>query len=158
MATRELMERIAKDYNLNAEELVSKYVKAKARAATVVVTDTAPKCSATTAKGKPCAAKPLSGTCLCRVHTKKESSEAGPSTSPPPTPKKAKKEAAKPPMHTHTLDNTVHDDCELCQSHGNPLAETEEEYETVSSPPRTLRERLMHLAAESDFEDEDADD
>lgn len=155
MATRELMERIAKDYNLNAEELVSKYVKGKARAATVVVTDTAPKCSATTAKGKPCAAKPLSGTCFCRVHTKK--SDAGPSE-PAPVAKKTKAAPAPPPTHTHPLDSTVHDDCELCQSHGNPLAETEEEFEVASSPTRTLRERLMQLATESDFEDEDDDE
>lgn len=155
MATRELMERIAKDYNLDVDELVTKYVKGKARAATVVVTDTAPKCSATTAKGKPCAAKPLSGTCLCRVHTKKE--DVGPSE-PAPVAKKTKATRAPPPVHTHTLDTTIHDDCELCQTHGNPLADPEDEFETVESPQRTLRERLMKLAVESDFEDEDVDE
>ena len=35
-AVPQVLERIAKDYNLDADELVSKYVKAKARAATVV--------------------------------------------------------------------------------------------------------------------------
>jgi hypothetical protein len=145
------MERIAKDFNLDADELVNRYVKGKKREATVTVTDTAPKCSATTAKGKPCAAKPISGTCLCRVHTKKE--EAGPSA--PTAPKKTKKELVGPPVHTHVLDSVIHDDCELCQTHGNPLVDEDDEFETVESPPRTLRDRLMKLAVESDFEDED---
>ena len=96
-----LISNIAKDNNLNAEELITKYAPAPRRA--------------------PVARRP------------------------------------PPPVHTHELDDQVHDSCELCQSHGNTLAkpEGEEEYETVSSPVRTLRERLMMLATEDDFEDEE---
>jgi len=164
-----LLIRIAEDYELDQDELINRYLvdvkgKGKAtapkRAAKVVVTvdpDAPTKCSATTAKGKPCSAKPLAGTCLCRVHTKKD--EAGPSSAPAPV-KAPKREPApkKPvPTHTHELDDTTHDDCELCQTHGNPLTnpDGEEEYETVASPVRTLRDRLEYLGTEDDFDDED---
>lgn len=152
-----LIANIAKDNNLNAEELIAKYAPAPRRRAVVQIVEvsSANKCTATTAKGKPCAAKPLTGTCLCRVHTGR-----APATEPvaPPAPRRAPvARRPPPPVHTHELDDQVHDSCELCQSHGNTLAkpEGEEEYETVSSPVRTLRERLMMLATEDDFEDEE---
>lgn len=160
---RTIIANIAKDHNLDAEEMLTKYAPAPRRRATVQIVEVGsgapapPKCSATTAKGKPCAAKPLTGTCLCRVHTGRT-----PALAPEPTPEPAPRRtpAARrppPPVHTHELDDQVHDTCELCQSHGNTLAkpEGEEEYETVESPVRTLRERLMMLATEDDFEDED---
>ena len=162
-----LISLIAKDNNLNADELIAKYAPpASRRRALVQIVEvssadpetpaTPPnKCTATTAKGKPCAAKPLTGTCLCRVHTGR-----APVAEPvaPPAPRRAAApRRPPPPVHTHELDDQVHDSCELCQSHGNTLAkpEGEEEYETVSSPVRDLRDRLMMLATEDDFEDED---
>ena len=163
-----LISLIAKDNNLNADELIAKYAPPTSRRRALVqitevssaepaepVTPPANKCTATTAKGKPCAAKPLTGTCLCRVHTGR-----APVAEPvaPPAPRRvAAPRRAPPPVHTHELDDQVHDSCELCQTHGNTLAkpEGEEEYETVSSPVRDLRDRLMMLATEDDFEDED---
>lgn len=167
---RTLIANIAKDNNLDADEMIAKYTPAAPRRRAVVqITEVssadpdaaaaaappANKCTATTAKGKPCAAKPLTGTCLCRVHTGRA---PAPEPVAPAAPRRAP--AARkppPPVHTHELDDQVHDSCELCQSHGNTLAkpEGEEEYETVGSPVRTLRERLMMLATEDDFEDED---
>lgn len=157
---------IAQDNNLNAEDLIAKYAppaqsRRRALVQIVEVSSAAPpKCSATTAKGKPCAAKPLSGTCLCRVHTGRAPAPT-PAPEPAPTPAPRRAPASRrppPPVHTHELDDQVHDTCELCQSHGNTLAkpEGEEEYETVSSPVRDLRERLEMLATEDDFEDEEA--
>jgi hypothetical protein len=164
-----LLIHVAEDYELDQDELINRYlvdVKGKGKAtapkrpAKVVVTvdpDAPAKCSATTAKGKPCSAKPLAGTCLCRVHTKKD--EGGPSSAPAPVKAPKREPAPKKtiPTHTHELDDKTHDDCELCQTHGNPLTnpDGEEEYETVASPVRTLRDRLEYLGTEDDFDDED---
>jgi hypothetical protein len=75
-----------------------------------------------------------------------------------PKPKRAtkKKVVKETPMHTHELDDEIHDDCELCQSHGCPLAEQEEEYEIVTSPPMTLRARLARASiVEEEFVEDD---
>jgi hypothetical protein len=55
-------------------------------------------------------------------------------------------------MHTHTLTTEVHTDCDLCQSHGNPLAESED-FELVVEP-KSLNSRLAALMEEA----EDASD
>ena len=130
------------------------------------------KCCCLTAKGKPCSLKPLDGTTMCRVHTKKAEATGEVTTGaatgtikdPKPKkekkkaeakPKKAKKEKREEPVHTHELDDETHDDCELCQSHGCPLAEDDEEYETVMSPPKTLHERLARAAMTEEFVKDD---
>lgn len=86
-----------------------------------------------------------------------EEDEAGPSTSTKKK-KKTKKVRAPPPVHTHAIDDETHEDCDLCHTHGGALDDTEEtEFEMVVSPPRTLRERLVAVAAmteEEDYEDE----
>ena len=151
----------------------------KKRAAKVTVTDesgetTPVKCNATTAKGKPCSMKPLAGKCVCRIHDKplkepgapkkakkpvEPEDEAGPSEPPKKKSKsKSKKDKAKQPEHTHEVDNELHDECELCQSHGTPLDDTDvdEEFETVKSPPRSLKERLKALQTEG-YGDEEED-
>jgi hypothetical protein len=183
-AMRSLVQKIADGEGLDEAELMSKYLvnvipatkeaKGKApvkeRKAKVTVTPaTDEKCSCLTAKGKPCALKPMFGTMMCRVHTKKAEAEgmvasgsgAGPIKEPKEPkkagkPKKAKKVKADAPVHTHALDGEDHDDCELCQTHGNPLNEiVEEEFETVTSPRRSLRERLMRVAETEEFVDDD---
>lgn len=178
----ELVAKIAEGEGLDKDELMTKYLGSgpvmttKARAprktkkATVTVTvdptvEVVTKCSCTTAKGKPCMLKPLDGTTMCRIHTKKAESAGevttGAASGPikEPKPKKTKKAKAKrdEPMHTHELDGETHEDCELCQTHGCPLAEedAEEEYETVTSPPRTLRERLTRAAAMLEYVEDD---
>jgi hypothetical protein len=181
-AMRTLVQRIAEGEGLDEGELMAKYLvnvipmtkeakgkaPAKKRQAKVTVTEDgdeepAAKCCCLTAKGKPCALKPLEGTTMCRVHAKK-ADEPGPSTKPKKTkepkaaakPKKAKKVKTDAPVHTHELDDEAHDDCELCQTHGNPLNDDQEdEYETVMSPRRTLRERLMRVAETEEFVDDE---
>ena len=177
-AMRTLVKNIAEGEGLDENELMAKYLvnvipmtkEAKGkepakRKAKVTVTETetgeCAKCCCTTAKGKPCALKPLDGTTMCRVHTKK-AGEAGPSKpvktakAPKEKPKKAKKVKTDAPVHTHELDEEAHDDCELSQTHGNPLnEEQEDEYETVMSPRRSLRERLMRAAQEEEFVDDE---
>ena len=140
------------------------------------------KCTSKTAKGKQCTLKAVDGECMCRVHLKAASKPAaparvprGPATGPvkPPRddddsedeeikpvrkPKKAKK--MEQPKHTHKLDGEVHEDCELCQTHGSAMADTdeEEEFETVMSPPRTLRERLASIVNTQEYEDDEEED
>ena len=140
------------------------------------------KCTSKTAKGKQCSLKAVDGECMCRVHLKAASKPAaparvprGPATGPvkPPRdnddsedeeikpvrkPKKVKK--TEQPKHTHKLDGEVHEDCELCQTHGSAMADTddEEEFETVMSPPRTLRERLASIVNTQEYEDDEEED
>lgn len=186
---RDLIGRIAEGEGLNADELVAKYLgageplsvkapAAKKKREAKVTTVAAPttKCTAKTAKGKPCSLNALPGTCMCRVHANKAAESPAPPAaveeeqpSPPPAPTKKKAAAKKkkaateaPPIHTHTLDNGDENEaCELCHTHGNALDdenEGEEEFETVTSPRRSLRQRLMEIAqAEEDYEDEDDD-
>ena len=154
----------------------------KKREAQVTVTDesgatTPVKCNAMTAKGKPCSMKPLAGKCVCRIHDKplkepgapkkakkpepepEADDEAGPSTHPPRKTKSKGKGKAKQPEHTHEVDSELHEDCELCQTHGTPLEDTdaEEEFETVKSPPRSLKDRLKALQADT-YNDEEEED
>jgi len=141
------------------------------------------KCTSTTAKGKQCSLKAVEGECMCRVHLKSAKKPAaparvprGPATGPvkKPTgdedsddddeikpvrkPKKVKK--TEQPKHTHDLDEETHDDCELCQSHGSAMADTDddEEFETVMSPPRTIRERLANIVKTQEYEDEEEEE
>jgi hypothetical protein len=142
----------------------------KKRAAKVTVTGPGPsttKCTAVTAKGKPCSLKAITGGCMCRVHAKASEKPPAPVHDKVPRPpasapvKKAKKvKKTEQPKHTHDLDEETHDDCELCQTHGSAMADTddEEEFETVKSPPRTLRERLAKIATKEEYEDEDEED
>lgn len=183
-AMRKVVISIAEGEGLDVQELMDKYLvnvipaskeaKGKAPAkkstkkATVTVSEavtascTSTCCSCTTAKGKPCSLKPLSGTTMCRIHTKKAEAggaSTGVSTGPiKPAPaakaKKPKKVKRDEPVHTHELDDMPHNDCELCQTHGNPLNDHQvDEYETVMSPVRTLRQRLTH--AEEFVEEEE---
>jgi hypothetical protein len=195
---RNLVVRIAEGEGLDADELIHKYlgpdVKSapapKKRAAKVTVTEVT-KCTAKTAKGKPCSLKALEGMCFCRVHISKaeesdegsasvgpvkkkpasrkgkerateeeEEDEAGPSTSTKKPKKKKKKVSGPPPMHTHPVDDETHDDCELCHTHGSAIDDTEaaEGFEMVVSPPRTLRERLVAVAAAAVDEEDDYDE
>jgi hypothetical protein len=93
------------------------------------------KCTAKTAKGLPCKNKAFGGGCTCRVHTPKEGEEAPAKKEP-----KAKKAPAKrgrkakksEPEHSHKLDELAGSDCDLCETHGNPL-EGEQEFEVENA-------------------------
>jgi hypothetical protein len=175
---KSMLGRVAEGEGLNLDYLVSTYFppdlpptvekekpEPKKRPAKVTVTpEKTTKCTAVTAKGKPCSLSAVEGGCLCRVHLKSDGKEKKPAPvkKTPVVKEKEKKPAKKKteqPKHTHEIDTKEHDDCELCQTHGSPLAETddEEEFETVKSPPRTLKERLMKIATE-EYEDEEDDE
>ena len=182
-----VLSRVAEGEGLELETLVSKYLPVdiapaketkapkKKRAATVsvnpestesTVAKKTTKCTSTTAKGKPCSLNAVEGGCMCRVHLKSADKPAapprvprapvtGPATGPVKKPKKVKK--TEQPAHSHGLDEETHEDCELCQTHGSAMADTddEEEFETVLSPPRTLRERLARVVRTEEYEDDD---
>lgn len=180
-----LLERVAKGEGLELSDLLGKYLpldakpvtelkKKKtttaARKPTKVVTRpedesssgdgaSSSKCNATTAKGKPCSLPPLVGKCVCRVHDAKQKKVVVPSSSTGPVKKpkvSAAKKKADQPKHDHPLDENVHEDCELCNTHGSALDDTDvdEEFEMVKSPVKSLRDRLMKLQS-YDEEEED---
>jgi len=179
---RQFLERISTEYNLPLEELSKKYLetaeaaikvprkyakKAVKEPKSVTVTEgeapavtevsskkDKPCCTAQTSKKEPCKFSALKGEVFCKRHLKQSLGE------PEPKETKAKKEpkkAKKPdqPVHTHPLTETD-EACDLCASHGNPLEETEQDFEVVTAPP-TIAERLESLlnADESDEETED---
>lgn len=185
----DLEELISKYLPVDVAPAKAKAAPKKKRAAKVSVNpepneasgSTPAKCTSTTAKGKKCSLKAVDGECMCRVHLKASKKPAaparvprGPATGPikPPRddedsdddikpvrkPKKAKK--TEQPKHTHELDEETHEDCELCQTHGSAMAETDEdeEFETVLSPPRTLRERLANIVKTQEYEDDEEED
>ena len=128
------------------------------------------KCTSVTAKGKPCSLNAVAGGCMCRVHVKSAGKPAAPASKPRPPPpagpatgpiKKPKKvKKTEQPKHAHDLDGETHEDCELCQTHGSAMDNTddEEEFETVKSPPRTLKERLAKLVNKEEYEDDEEED
>jgi hypothetical protein len=157
---------IAEGEGLVLDDLVAKYLgdvpKKKTRPAKVVVSHDdmvsadVTKCSSMTAKGKPCSMKPLDGKCVCRIHDKSPKPAKTETKTPKAPVKKPKKVKKEQPEHNHGLDDGAHSDCELCQSHGSPLAETddEEEFELVGSPVKSLKERLAKIATYDDEEED----
>ena len=144
---RQFVLRVATDYNLDVDELQKKYLetaemaikvprKYKKRDATSVTVVTEPKapkapkepkakaekqkCTACTSKKEPCKFSAMKGEVFCKRHLKQTVSE--PAEPKAPKPAKAPKKAAQP-VHTHDLTDGVVKDCDLCQSHGNPLVE-----------------------------------
>jgi len=106
-------------------------------------------CTACTSKKEPCKFSALKGEVFCKRHL-----AASKATEPGATPKAPKPKKAEAPVHTHELTAEVREDCELCQSHGNPLAESEDFELVVEAPakPPSLAERLASLMADSDDE------
>ena len=164
---RQFILRVAQDYNLNFEELNTKYLETAAmaikvprkytkrapKAVTVIeVTEggapapkpaKAPKepkakqcCTAQTSKKEPCKFSALKGEVFCKRHLKQSLGE----TNEPAEPKakKAPKAAKKgpEPVHTHVMDAEIHADCELCESHGNPMAAEVQQFEVVTAVPK----------------------
>jgi hypothetical protein len=183
---RQFVLRIATDYNLNVEELQKKYLetaemaikvprKYKKREATsvTVVTEAkeakAPKepkakaakqqCTACTSKKEPCKFSALKGEVFCKRHLKQSVGESETPKEPkaPKAPKAAKK--ADQPVHTHDLTEGVVKDCDLCQSHGNPLVEAEG-FELAAPhcgpiKPVSVESRLAALLAEANESEAD---
>ena len=175
---RVFLERVAADYGLKYEELHAKYLETAEQAIKVprkytkkpkevtVVTEgqapAAPKapkakaekqcCQAQTSKKEPCKFSALKGEVFCKRHLKASLEAADPK---PATEAKKKAPAKKAPVevvHTHTLDAAIHDDCQLCQTHGNPLVEAPQQFEVVVEKPKSVQDRLAELMADTDDE------
>jgi len=121
------------------------------------------KCTACTSKKEPCKFSALKGEVFCKRHLRADQEAKGEA---PPKEKAAKKPAAKAeqPVHTHALTENAQGECELCESHGNPLATGEGEFEVVlgtagSAPvkPLTVAERLAAILDDAEEEDSDAE-
>ena len=168
---RVFIERIANDYNLPLEELKAKYIesaesaikvprkykKREAKSVTVVTEGAAPApapkvkaekktCEAQTSKKEPCKFSALKGECFCKRHLKASLE----TSSDEPKPAKVKKavKKAEQPVHSHELTDEVHDDCDLCQSHGNPLSEADEfeVVEPVKEEPKPATKKPVKMA------------
>lgn len=122
-------------------------------------------CEAQTSKKEACKFSALKGGCFCKRHQRQYEEEQ----SGEPAPKKAKKEVVQKqpqPMHTHALD-TPGKECNLCESHGNPLtndgddfelvmpAEQSDEEEAEAPVPLTTAQRLAAMLEESDEEEDE---
>ena len=158
---RVFIERVANDYNLPLEELKAKYLETAEAAikvprkykkrepkAVLVVTEggapaPAPKakaekktCEALTSKKEPCKFSALKGEVFCKRHLKQSLSQD--------EPKSTGKVAVTQPVHNHPLAEKASAQCDLCESHGEPLAEVGE-FEVA-----TVTERLAAMMAEAD--------
>ena len=193
---RQFILRVAQDYNLNFEELNTKYLETAAMAIKVprkytkrepksvsvieVTEGTVPAkvpkakepkvkqcCTAATSKKEPCKFSALKGEVFCKRHLKQSLGEAAEPSEP-----KAKKAPKAPkkgpePVHTHVMDAEVHTDCELCESHGNPMATEVQQFEVVvpkvaapspaCGPIKVLgvEDRLAAMLAEADDDEEE---
>lgn len=192
---RQFVQRIATEYNLNFDELNKKYLETAEMAIKVprkytkkatkepksvevgegAAPDTtqvtkapkAPKekpcCTAQTSKKEPCKFSALKGEVFCKRHLKQSLEETAPKVpKEPKAPKAAKK--AEQPVHTHLLTETD-EACDLCASHGNPLEETEQDFEVVMPSPHTgpvkqltTEQRLAAILNSGDSEPEDEDE
>ena len=155
---RVFIQRVCDDYKLDFKELSAKYFEAaesaikvprkykkrEPKSVTLTVEGAEPKtkapkevkakqcCTAHTSKKEPCKFNALKGEVFCKRHLKQSLNEAEPKAPKEPKAKKAKKvEKPLEPVHSHEPDAEVHDDCELCQSHGNVMSAEAEEFELV---------------------------
>ena len=134
--------KIAADYNLNADELYEKYTATadkltpkpvKKRKAVVEMLDDAGQpiakktkgaCQGITSKKETCKFSALKGGCFCKRHQKAHEEEEAAKKAGIVVPTKKVKEPKEPkpkhvePVHNHAGDGIVHEDCNLCQSHG----------------------------------------
>ena len=163
---RQFVERIAKEYSLNFEELNAKYLetaemankvprkytkKAKEPKSVEVVDGAAPDAKEVAKapkvpKEKPCCTALTSKKEACKfsalkgeVFCKRHLKQSLEETAPkvPKEPKAAKAaKKAEQPVHTHPLTETD-EACDLCASHGNPLEAVEQDFEIVLNTPAT---------------------
>lgn len=160
---RQFLVRISTEYNLPFEELQAKYIetastaikvprkykKREPKSVTVVTeggVEAAPKapkakaekqcCTASTSKKEPCKFSALKGEVFCKRHLKQSLAQD--------EPKSTGKVAVTQPVHNHPLTEKAGDQCDLCESHGEPLAEVGE-FEVA-----TVTDRLAAMMAEAD--------
>ena len=116
-------------------------------------------CEAQTSKKEACKFSALKGGCFCKRHQRQHDEEQ----SGEPAPKRTKKEVVQKqeqPLHTHALD-TPGKECNLCESHGNPLTSDGDDFELVMPAESeevkapvalTAAQRLAAMLEESDEE------
>jgi hypothetical protein len=118
------------------------------------------KCTACTSKKEPCKFSALKGEVFCKRHLRADQEANGEA---PPKEKAAKKPAkkAEQPVHTHDPTENAQGECALCESHGNPLATGEGEFEVVlgtsGTAPVTVAERLAAILDSADEGESDAE-
>jgi hypothetical protein len=124
-APRKAKVRVSKKDSDSEEEVAPKRAR-KTKPKSDAEDDREGKCTSLTAKGTLCKNNAFGGGCTCRVHTPKD----GKATKEPKEKKKAKGGKSKKgePEHSHKMDELAASDCELCETHGNPLR-GEQEFE-----------------------------
>jgi len=187
----EFLGRVAADYNLDLAELTSKFLSAECKSTKVykkrepksvslngaiVKSSEKASCTAHTAKNLPCKFGALKGEVFCKRHLNAQNfSEVAKAA------KRIKAPKGVQPVHTHKLDNTLHGDCDTCQTYGNPLIR-EQDFEVVDSDeplgcasqlptpfgspereavpavfevPQSVRDRLAAMLSEAEDDDDD---
>ncbi|MCX8512694.1 MAG: hypothetical protein ORN83_13140 [Chthoniobacteraceae bacterium] len=97
---------------------------------------------------------------FCKRHLRADQEANGEA---PPKEKAAKKPAkkAEQPVHTHDPTENAQGECALCESHGNPMATGEGEFEVVlgtsGTAPVTVAERLAAILDSADEGESDAE-
>jgi hypothetical protein len=182
---RVFLVQVSQDYKIPFEELQKKYLetaeqaikvprqykKREPKAVAVVAVKEAPApkakaekqcCTAQTSKKEACKFSALKGEVFCKRHLKQSLEESGAAPAAPKPVKKAAKKAVQP-VHTHALTEAADGECDLCQSHGNPLESGDVAFEMVAphtGPIKvpTVEQRLAALMDEADEEPESEED
>jgi len=163
--------RVAQDYNLPFEELSAKYLETaeaaikapprkytkKPKSADIVVEAKQPVvkqcCTSQTSKKEPCKFSALKGEVFCKRHLKQAGVEPAPKAEKVPKVKKVEKKAE--PIHTHPIDETPTEPCDMCDKYGEPLTPISSEFEVVSEPVmKTAAQRLAEMLEEVDSDSE----
>jgi hypothetical protein len=155
-AAEGLLKDIARDYNLDHNELCLKYLQREKKVAVQkkkVGKETRPVCTGQTAKGEPCRVTCDPGNILCHLHMKKlQKAEvaAPPKEVKVPKVKKVKKGPA--PEHDHN-PGEVSMTCGLCESHGDSMNPglPGQPYEVVGGDE--MAARLKALIGDEDAEE-----
>jgi len=173
---RAFLERIARDYNLNLEELNAKYLECsetaikvprkytkKPKAVDMTVEAKEPKAKEPKEPKAKAPKEPKEKQCCTAQTSKKEPCKFSALKGevfclrhlkqsrgevPEPKPAKAKKETKADPIHTHPIDRKADEPCETCDKYGEPMAPTPVEFEKVL--PKTAAERLAEMLEEAD--------
>jgi len=167
--TKNLLTRIALDYNLPSEELVTKYMslpevikdKVKVKKPRAPKDPNAPPkppkipaadrpiCPSLTGKKTPCKNRCLPGSDKCHLHSV---TLPGGVPKPPKVPKEKKSKVKEQPAHNHAPLVAPEAPCQLCESHGDALNPG---LPSISFESETLQERLARIMATEEAESDE---
>jgi hypothetical protein len=163
--TSGLLTAVCADYELNFEEVSSRYMdmnflKARTPKEPKPRVPKEPKqekksCAGLTSKGGPCKFAALGDSDLCGIHQRKlEGGDPKPKVEKVPKEPKKPKQKKPDPKHSHPLTEEG-EDCELCQSHGNVMDKKmpETKFEAVTEDEVSIKDRLKAILAASDDEE-----